>query len=151
MATNACGRRCIESNCKNTYSNGFTMHYFPLDRPDILKHWIDFVREKQPFFVPSKHSTLCSAHFAASCYPIQYRLKLELIGSRTKRKLLNIDAIPTIHASDKIVEASHDDSRQYRDNINSSTHSGAQPTKKRKLNDDASQVNKLHWFCKAAI
>ncbi len=68
------GRYCIaggpvNTSCMNTsYSPAIKMHQFPKN-PDVRHKWIKFVQKHRPSFKnPSKHASLCSAHFEESCY-----------------------------------------------------------------------------------
>ena len=73
------GRYCVagapnNQNFQNTlFSPGITMHQFPTDAV-LREKWIKFVQRHRRDFKPEgKYTSLCSAHFEASCYnfPIQ--------------------------------------------------------------------------------
>ena len=73
------GRYCIavapnNQSFQNTlFSPGTTMHQFPTDAV-LREKWIKFVqRHQRDFKLEGKYTSLCSAHFVASCYnfPIQ--------------------------------------------------------------------------------
>ena len=73
-ATRRGGRYCVagtpqKRSCKNTsYTEGIKMHSFPKD-PEIRQKWVRFVqRHRVDFKKPTKHASLCSAHFEESCY-----------------------------------------------------------------------------------
>ncbi|XP_032687776.1 THAP domain-containing protein 1-like [Odontomachus brunneus] len=52
---------CCIPKCKNTTKDGFHLFRFPLNRPDILKMWIDAIGRVG--FEPTKYHLICSAHF----------------------------------------------------------------------------------------
>ncbi|XP_061182659.1 THAP domain-containing protein 1-like [Saccostrea echinata] len=90
------GRRCVAGGCSNTKMEGISLHYFPFDRPAILRRWMQFVEQyRKNWKGPSKTSTLCSVHFAEDAYPAKYRI-LESMGVKVNRRDLNRDAIPTL-------------------------------------------------------
>ena len=73
------GRYCVagapnNQSFQNTlFSPGITMHLFPTDAV-LQEKWIKFVQRHRKDFKPEgKYTSLCSAHFEASCYnfPIQ--------------------------------------------------------------------------------
>eukprot|EP00112_Aurelia_sp_Birch-Aquarium-sp1_P010616 Seg226.20 transcript_id=Seg226.20/GoldUCD/mRNA.D3Y31 product="THAP domain-containing protein 10" protein_id=Seg226.20/GoldUCD/D3Y31 len=68
------GRYCVaggpgNTSCMDTsYSPAIKMHQFPKN-PDVRQKWIKFLQKHRPSFKnPSKHASLCSAHFEESCY-----------------------------------------------------------------------------------
>ena len=70
------GRRCVAGGCSNTTLNGVSMHSFSEKRPDIYRQWVAFVKRKRKDWTPTRHSLLCSAHFAEDCFPLKFRLGL---------------------------------------------------------------------------
>ncbi|XP_077268095.1 uncharacterized protein LOC143900525 [Temnothorax americanus] len=52
---------CCVPKCKKTTMNGFHLFRFPLNRPDILKLWVNAIEREN--FKPTKHRGICSAHF----------------------------------------------------------------------------------------
>ncbi|XP_062587386.1 THAP domain-containing protein 10-like isoform X3 [Saccostrea cucullata] len=90
------GRRCVAGGCSNTKIEGISLHYFPFDRPAVLRRWIQFVQQyRRDWKGPSKTSTLCSVHFTEDAYPAKYKI-MESMGVTVSRKDLNKDAIPTL-------------------------------------------------------
>ncbi|XP_062600016.1 uncharacterized protein LOC134261608 isoform X2 [Saccostrea cucullata] len=90
------GRRCVAGGCSNTKMEGISLHYFPFDRPAVLRRWIQFVQQyRRDWKGPSKTSTLCSVHFTEDAYPAKYKI-MESVGVTVPRKDLNKDAIPTL-------------------------------------------------------
>ena len=68
------GRYCVAGapnnhSFQNTlFSPGITVHQFPTDAV-LRKKWIKFVqRHQRDFKLEGKYTSLCSAHFVASCY-----------------------------------------------------------------------------------
>ncbi|XP_060072400.1 uncharacterized protein LOC132552262 [Ylistrum balloti] len=92
------GKRCVAYGCGNTTLDGVSLHFFPLDRPEICKVWTAFVRRKRDLWDgPTKHSVLCSEHFGEDCYPMQYRFLQSMGRTPPKKKTLIKDAVPTIN------------------------------------------------------
>ncbi|XP_025159827.1 THAP domain-containing protein 1-like [Harpegnathos saltator] len=54
---------CYIPKCKNTTKGGFHLFRFPLNRPNILKMWINSIVEN---FKPTKNHLICNAHFIAT-------------------------------------------------------------------------------------
>ncbi|CAL1685200.1 unnamed protein product [Lasius platythorax] len=54
---------CCIPKCNNTTKNGFHLFRFPLNRPEILKMWINAIGKN---FNPTKSHLICSAHFIAT-------------------------------------------------------------------------------------
>ncbi|XP_012216228.2 THAP domain-containing protein 1-like [Linepithema humile] len=52
---------CCIPKCKNTTKDGFHLFRFPLNRPDILKMWMNAIGRDG--FEPTKYHLICSAHF----------------------------------------------------------------------------------------
>ena len=84
-------------SCKNkTYMPGISMHYFPREEA-VRQKWIRFVRKHRKDFVPSKSSTLCSAHFEEKCF--EHR-SISLMGEGEQqplkmKRILTKGSIPT--------------------------------------------------------
>lgn len=94
-----CRRRCVAAGCIFSNKDGVNLHSFPLDRPAILKQWVTFVKvHRKDWEGPTQRSVLCSSHFTPECYPLKYRI-MESLGQNIKRKELEKNAIPTVHAS----------------------------------------------------
>ena len=56
-------------------SPGIKMHLFPTDAV-LLEKWIKFVqRHQRDFKLEGKYTSLCSAHFEASCYNFPFQLE----------------------------------------------------------------------------
>ena len=96
---------CVAANCtnKSCLSSGISLHTIPYyndDRPKRRKIWVDFINAKR-VFVPSKASTLCSAHFK----PEDYERRFSILPGQTKPNYpklrsdeLGICVYPSIHA-----------------------------------------------------
>nr|XP_022327754.1 uncharacterized protein LOC111127051 isoform X2 [Crassostrea virginica] len=93
------GRQCVAWGCGGT-KYGFeklSFHYFPFDRPAILRQWVRFVKQtRKDWKGPKKYSALCSLHFTVDSYPAKYKI-LESLGEKITRRELLKDAVPTIH------------------------------------------------------
>ena len=76
---------------KNENDKTVHFHRLPLSKPKLLKNWLAKMKLKNPII--SKHSRICSSHFAPDCY--ERDLRAELIG-KTSKRLLHEDAVPTI-------------------------------------------------------
>ena len=63
--------RCVVHGCSNTpnVAEGIGLHRIPFAEDNRTeakkrrKRWIDFVNKRRKYWVPSKLSALCSAHF----------------------------------------------------------------------------------------
>jgi hypothetical protein len=94
-ATRRGGRYCVAGtpqkvSCKNTsYTPGIKMHAFPKDQKTSQK-WVQFVRKHRvDFKEPTKHSSLCSAHFEDSCYSRRF------LDESSDYRVLERGSIPT--------------------------------------------------------
>ena len=96
------GRYCVaggpnKTSCTNTsYTEGVSMHYFP-SAEDVRQKWTNFVRRHRKDFTPSKSSSLCSVHFADSCFeqrPALYSSDVSVELMKFKRFLIK-GSIPT--------------------------------------------------------
>ena len=102
------GRYCVaggpnNQSCKNSsYTEGITMHQFPIDQI-IRRKWVKFVqRHRKDFAEPiNKYAVLCSAHFEESCYT--RRMNLEGAENLKLNRLLIRGSIPS---RDAVVPAS---------------------------------------------
>ena len=90
------GRHCVagapnNQSCQNTtFSPGITMHQFPTD-PVLRDKWVKFVQRHRREFKPEgKYTSLCSAHFEASCY----NFPIQLEGIQMNRVLIK-GSVPT--------------------------------------------------------
>ena len=99
------GRYCVAGapnnrSCTNTpYTPGISMHQFPVDR--ILREkWVKFgQRHRVGFKEPiSKHASLCSVHFAPSCYENCLVFSFEGMANTKRNRVFIKGSIPTIHA-----------------------------------------------------
>lgn len=83
-------------NCANkTGSPGITMHYFPADET-LRQKWIRFVRIHRKDFVPTKSSTLCSAHFEESCFHLKGIAFVDEKGNSVQpKRCLIVGSVPT--------------------------------------------------------
>ena len=93
------GRQCVAWGCGGTKYEFEkpSFHYFPFDRPAILRQWIRFVKQtRKDWKGPRKYSALCSLHFTVDSYPAKYKI-LESLGEKITRRELLKDAVPTIH------------------------------------------------------
>lgn len=91
--------------CSAMNKDGVSLHYFPFDRPAVLRQWTLFVQNtRKNWNGPSKYSVVCSMHFSEDAYPAKYRI-MESMGKSVARKDLNKDAVPSIR---KYPEASKD-------------------------------------------
>jgi hypothetical protein len=102
---------CVAANCKNKASlkDGISLHTIPFyndHRPEAKKRrrkWVDFVSSKR-LFVPSKTSTIFSAHFKAEDYERRF-FSLPGLSKPNYTKLktdeMGICDVPTIHALPK--------------------------------------------------
>ena len=89
------GRRCVagapnKTSCGNDfYTEGITMHRFPID-PTVRAKWIRFVkRHRVDFNDPGKNTWLCSAHFEKTCF------NLQIEGDFNLQRRLHRGSIPT--------------------------------------------------------
>ena len=94
-ATRRGGRYCVAGtpqkvSCKNTsYTPGIEMHTFPKDAKTRQK-WVKFVQKHRvDFKEPTKHSSLCSAHFEDSCYSRRF------LDESSGYRVLERGSIPT--------------------------------------------------------
>jgi hypothetical protein len=100
---NSCVANCTNKSC---LSSGISLHTTPFyndDRPEAKRRrkiWVDFINAKR-VFVPSKTSTLCSAHFK----PEDYERRFSILSGQTKPNYpklrsdeLGICVYPSIHA-----------------------------------------------------
>lgn len=91
------GKRCVAYGCSNKIGSGPSLHLFPVDRPDICKQWINFVKKKRDKWEgPSKWSALCGEHFEDNSYPLKYRILQSMGRTPPKKKMLLPDAVPSI-------------------------------------------------------
>eukprot|EP00118_Oscarella_pearsei_P023700 m.286787 g.286787 ORF g.286787 m.286787 type:complete len:234 (+) comp40699_c0_seq13:342-1043(+) len=87
--------RCVAVGCKNNSAQGVTLHQFPKD-PKLRAKWTTQVnRTRAKWSGPTKHSRLCSAHFAAECFETHAELSKQFGISRKTIPLLP-DAVPSI-------------------------------------------------------
>ena len=76
------GSRCIVSGCSNKTSPTVSLHLFPSD-VRVRSAWIRAVKlTRKGWAGPSKHSVICSDHFAADCFeePATSSTALQLMG-----------------------------------------------------------------------
>ncbi|XP_061171103.1 THAP domain-containing protein 1-like [Saccostrea echinata] len=95
-STTVRGRRCVAAGCSmtKTETNGISLHYFPFDRPQILRQWTSIVqRNRKKWSGPTEHSVLCSLHFSEDSYPPKFRL-MATMGIPCKQKELERDVVP---------------------------------------------------------
>ena len=89
-----------DTSCSNTsYTEGISMHLFPVNNPVIRQKWIDFVSIHRPNFEPSRFSAVCSGHFEDSCYHqrfINNFPELEGHSGKRKKRLDRECAVPSI-------------------------------------------------------
>jgi hypothetical protein len=108
---------CVAANCKNKASlkDGISLHtipYFNDERAEAKRRrkiWVDFIAAKR-VFVPSKSSTICSAHFKPEDYERRFSSLPGLPKPnypKLKTDELGICVFPTIHAPTPTNVASH--------------------------------------------
>ena len=105
------GRYCVAGAPNNqSFQNTFfspriTMHLFPTDAV-LQEKWIKFVQRHLREFKPEgKYTSLCSAHFEASCY----NFPIQLEGIQMNRILIK-GSVPT---HDTIIASLHSFQFQY--------------------------------------
>ena len=105
------GRYCIagapnKQSFQNTlFSPGITMHLFTTDAV-LREKWIKFVQRHRRDFKPEgKYTSLCSAHFEASCY----NFPIQLEGIQMNRILMK-GSVPTC---DTMIASLHSFQFQY--------------------------------------
>ena len=87
------------------FSPGITMHQFPTEAV-LREKWIKFVQRHRRDFKPEgKYTSLCSAHFEASCY----NFPIQLEGIQINRILIK-GSVPT---RDTIIASLHSFQFQY--------------------------------------
>ena len=81
---------CSAPGCsKADKDKALHFHSLPWKNKNLLKLWLTKMKLKNPSF--TKHSRICSEHFAPECY--QRDLRSELLGLSRK---LKTDAVPTL-------------------------------------------------------
>ena len=105
------GRYCVAGAPNNqSFQNtlffpGITVHLFPTDTV-LREKWIKFVQRHGRDFKPEgKYTSLCSAHFEASCY----NFPIQLEGIKMNRILIK-GSVPT---RDTIIASLHSFQFQY--------------------------------------
>ena len=105
------GRYCVagapnNQSFQNTlFSPGITMHLFPTDAV-LREKWRKFVQRHRRDFKPEgKYTSLCSAHFEASCY----NFPIELEGIQMNRILIK----GSVATRDTIIASLHSFQFQY--------------------------------------
>ncbi|XP_069109654.1 uncharacterized protein [Argopecten irradians] len=97
------GKRCVAYGCANKYGDGFALHLFPLDKPDICRQWTAFVAKRRDKWEgPTKYSAICERHFETTCYPLRYSILQSMGKTPPKKKLLNPDAVPTLQVQHEL-------------------------------------------------
>ena len=83
---------CSAPGCSKTDKDkALHFHSLPWKNKNLLKLWLTKMKLKNPSF--TKHSRICSEHFAPECY--QRDLRSELLGL-SRRWKLKTDAVPTL-------------------------------------------------------
>ncbi len=94
---------CTAFGCRTGYHNepkqaGVWVHRFPLNKPELLKHWLQNMHHEN--FTPSKHSVICSLHFADSdfyqCRTDKQTRHTRHLNENLKNRRLKDDAVPRI-------------------------------------------------------
>ncbi|XP_005111430.1 uncharacterized protein LOC101862462 [Aplysia californica] len=101
-------RYCVAANCTAPHKGlGESVFGFPKD-PVLRAKWIKFVRDKRGDFQgPSKYSVLCQYHFTHDCFQNEMAVRMGFV----KKKIINKDAVPTIHRPPKLKKTETDEPR----------------------------------------
>ncbi|XP_032684057.1 THAP domain-containing protein 3-like [Odontomachus brunneus] len=94
---------CCIPKCKNTTKDGFHLFRFPLNRPDILKMWINAIGRVG--FEPNKYHLICSNHLILVLtlfYGTDFMDRLNTSGVRLKNfavpSIFCETSVPTVNS-----------------------------------------------------
>jgi hypothetical protein len=92
-------KRCCVGGCSNTYSSGVSLHKFPKNE-ELRRKWIAEVQRtrvagKNKNWIPGPGTYVCSQHFEECCFDPCVKLREEVCGWRSRKRLLD-DAVPTL-------------------------------------------------------
>ena len=127
---------CVAYGCTQRMGKdpSISFHRFPHKNPELMTKWIEAIRRKD--WMPTKHSYICSQHFAESCFVVRP-------GKHGQR--LYEHAIPSLFLSfPKYLQKAHSKrkSPQKRKFVEEPTHSEQSPSKIAKFVDsDHSYAN----------
>ena len=89
ISFSAMPKRCIAANCSNVASGKVRLYRFPRDKLFSDKWSVQVRRTRADWVAPSKHSVLCSEHFAEECFDKSASLRDAMgFGSNNARDLL---------------------------------------------------------------
>ena len=92
--------KCVASGCKSGYVSNKNIKSvptfrFPLDKPDLLKKWVQFVNRSN--WSAAKNSVLCGKHFQD---------KFVLHGEKHVKLNWTLNPIPTLHTDIELKRSS---------------------------------------------
>ena len=127
---------CVAYGCTQRMGKdpNISFHRFPQKNPELMSKWIKAIRHKD--WVPTKHSYICSQHFAESCFVVR--------PGKCGRRLYE-HAIPSLFLSfSKYLQKAHSKRKfpKKRKFVEEPTHSEQSPSKIAKsVDSDHSYAN----------